>query len=200
MSTQHRQNQERFETSTTIEVRDERQTVTVEEAERRAHELRKEGEQILQQTDQQMERARKAQAAASAMADQANRITEEALQRQIEGQEKLAQAGQKMMEAAQKMQQESQSISVAEVPYNVHQTSEIRQETLTSGQKIQNLEQNVFVSREAEVISCQDFGGKKLEGGQEFHYKQQEFNRGQQGQDFNKQQQDFRKKEHVKER
>ncbi|KAH7712371.1 hypothetical protein AAVH_20280 [Aphelenchoides avenae] len=184
MSNYQQQNQERFETSTTIEVRDERQTVSVEEAERRAHELRKEGEQILQQTDEQMERARKAQAAASAMADQANRITEEALQRQIEGQEKLAQAGQKMMEAAQKMQQESQSISVAEVPYNIHQTSEIRQATEVSGQMIQNLEQNVFVSREAELKSCQDFGGKTLKGGQ----------------DFNKQQQEFHKKEEVKRR
>ncbi|KAH7712383.1 hypothetical protein AAVH_20292 [Aphelenchoides avenae] len=199
MSNYQQQNQDRLETSTTFEVRDERQTVTVEEAERRAHELRKEGEQILQQTDQQMERARKAQAAASAMADQANRITEEALQRQIEGQEKLAQAGQKMMEAAQKMQQESQSISVAEVPYNVHQTSEIRQETLTSGQKIQNLEQNVFVSREAELKTCQDFAGKKLEGGQEFQFKQQEFNRGQQAQDFEKKE-EFSKKREVKQR
>ncbi|KAH7712382.1 hypothetical protein AAVH_20291 [Aphelenchoides avenae] len=162
------QNQERFETSTNIEIRDEQQT----------------GEQILQQTDQQMERSRKAQAAASAMADQANRITEEALQRQIEGQEKLAQAGQKMMEAAQKMQQESQSISVAEVPYNVHQTSEIRQATEVSGRKIHNLEQNVFVSREAELKTCQDFAGKTLKGGEEFQFKQQELNRGQQGQDF----------------
>lgn len=97
------QGQDRFETSTKIEVRSEQETVSVEDAERCAHQLRKEGEKILQQTDQQMERARKAQAAASAMADQANRITEEALQRQIEGQEKFAQAGKCRLQATQRV-------------------------------------------------------------------------------------------------
>lgn len=86
-------NDQTLQTSATIEVRNEGECATVEEAERRAKQLRKEGEKILEQTEEQMKKAKKAQAAAAAMAEQANRITEEALMQQIEGQEKLAMAG-----------------------------------------------------------------------------------------------------------
>lgn len=81
------------------------------------------------------------------------------------------------MEAGQKMQQEVQSMTVTEVPYNVHQTTEVRQQTVTTGQVIQDTQQNVFVSREAEV---KGFQAGQVQQGQKFeaHHQQQQQQKG----------------------
>jgi hypothetical protein len=132
-----------------MEIRDDHREATLEETERRAHQLRQEGQAILDQTAEKMLQAQRAQAAAAAMAEQANRITEEALTQQVHGQEKLAAAAQKMMEAGARMQQEASSITVTEVPYNLHETAEVRQATATVGQEVRDLKQELHVTREA---------------------------------------------------
>jgi hypothetical protein len=77
------------------EIHDTNTEGSIEETERRAHQLRQEGKSLLNQTAEDVRKAEMAQRAAAEMAKQANRATEEALNKQIAGQEKLATAGQK---------------------------------------------------------------------------------------------------------
>ncbi|KAH7670003.1 hypothetical protein AAVH_42775 [Aphelenchoides avenae] len=137
------------------EVRDEHFEGSVEEAEKRAHELRQEGLNLLDYAQREKQRAEEAQRAASEMAAEANRIAENALNKQIEGQEKLALAAQKMLEAGVHLQREAASVTVAEVPYNTHEVADIRQATVTSGAVVKDIKQDIHVVREAEVTCDQ---------------------------------------------
>jgi hypothetical protein len=135
------------------EIHDDHQERSVEETEQRAHQLRQEGHHLLNQANVEKQRAEEAQRAATAMATQANRIAEEALNKQLAGQEKLAEAAQKMMEAAAKLQTEASQITVAEVPYNKHDVAGIRQATVTTGTVVVDTTQNMYVTRETEVLT-----------------------------------------------
>jgi hypothetical protein len=104
----------------------------VKHAEHRAHDLQKEGHKILDHTDKDFKKAEKAQAKAEKTAAKANELTEKALNKEIEGQEKLIIAGQKLIEAGTKLQAEAAINQGHQVPYNVHDTAKVRQQTCTT--------------------------------------------------------------------
>ncbi|KAH7670024.1 hypothetical protein AAVH_42754 [Aphelenchoides avenae] len=145
------------------EIRDEHFEKNVEEAERHAHQLRREAKELFDYARMLKHRAEEAQREASDMAAQANRIAQEALNKHVEGQEKLALAAQKLLEAGGLLQKEASSVNVAEVPYNRHELMDIRQATEAVGQEIRDIKQEVKVVRETEVLG-EITGGERLFG------------------------------------
>jgi hypothetical protein len=151
------------------EIHDTHRESTVEEAEQRAHQLREEGQNLLNYAFIEKQRAEEAQRAAATMSAQANRIAEEALNKQIAGQEKLAEAAQKMMEAGQKLQSEAAQVTVAEVPYNKHDVADIRQAAVTTGAVVTDIKQNMYVTRETEVVATN--ANATVGGQQQVHHE-----------------------------
>lgn len=75
------------------EIRDDHFERNVEEAERHAHQFRREAKELFDYARLLKQRAEEAQLEAAEMATQANLIAQEALIKHLEGQEKLALAG-----------------------------------------------------------------------------------------------------------
>ncbi|KAH7697525.1 hypothetical protein AAVH_35392 [Aphelenchoides avenae] len=153
------------------EIRDDHFERNVEEAERHAHQFRREAKELFDYARLLKQRAEEAQLEAAEMATQANLIAQEALIKHLEGQEKLALAAQKMLEAGSLLQKEASSVTLVEVPYNRHELMNIHQGIGVEGAEIRDLKQEVKVVRETEVIGEGGFREAEEHGDRHFRHE-----------------------------